>query len=85
MLPQNAKKALSLLAQVPKSIEAIHNLPGLQPVDFMLLEAIAGYSLLLANRLQDKANGENLTRAFVEMRTTAADILAVEPPTYREQ
>lgn len=85
MLPQNAKKALKLLSQVPKSIDAIHELPGLQPVDFMLLQAIAGYSVLLANRMQAKADGENMTRAIVEIKTTAAELLAIEPSTYREQ
>ena len=84
MTPQNAQKALSLLRPVGKSMALISELPGMEPVDYALLRQLAGSVILLARRMDARAQGLNLSRISEELQK-AAELACTDPITERMQ
>lgn len=84
MTRQNAEKALVLLHPVGKSMALISGLPGLEPVDYALLRQLAGSAMLLARRMDARAQGLNLSRISEELQK-AAELACTDPITERMQ
>ena len=84
MTSKNAQKALVLLRPVGKSMALISELPGLEPVDYALLRQLAGSAMLLARRMDARAQGLNLARISEELQR-AAELVCAEPITERVQ
>lgn len=84
MTRQNAEKALILLRPVGKSMALISELPGLESIDYALLRQLAGSAMLLARRMDARAQGMNLSRISEELQK-AAELACADPVTERMQ
>lgn len=84
MHPAHARKVLTLLSPIAKNLDEIHSVSGLEDTDLALLEGLTGFAVLLARRMEAKAQGVNIARTVDELQTTAAVLFAI-PQTEKVQ